>query len=103
MKKPYKRKKLELVCEICGSDFKSYHRKTRFCSSNCLGHERTNHDWDRERAEEIMILRDKGLTWKEVASQLTKFDGTGPVLRALIYRKLHLFTEEEQEKFFPKK
>jgi|688.fasta_scaffold400083_2 hypothetical protein len=55
------------TCPVCSSEFSG---QGRTCSQKCGGIKRAKHSYTRDLAVQIMKLRERGLTWEQVSSQL---------------------------------
>lgn len=92
------------VCPGCGATFSPIHNAQRHCTKSCKhASTLTKNGWDRERAVNIMIMRDSGMGWAGIAARLT------PELKADHFRSMlqHqipvLFSKAEQARYFPPK
>jgi len=89
-------------CPCCGKRFTGTSRPGGFCSKRCSNISNgTMKKWNRTEAEKIMELRDKNLTWSDIAIRFGMGDKSN-VFRASIQKQIRiLFNEQEQERYFP--
>ena len=80
------------TCPVCSSEFSG---QGKTCSAKCGGIKRSKHSYTRDLAVQIMKLRENGLTWERVRSQVAPGAHHPSWFAGLHRAKAQVFSSEE--------